>query len=111
MKRNLACVLVLSLCATLCPVASASWGGFISTGSATGIGVPSCAQVSTNHVVCAVRSGMSLVMVNGFNGTAWGAWTNLAGTVESDPSCTKRWRQQGDLRRNCNQWQIAGVNL
>jgi len=31
---------------------------------------------------------MSLVMVNGFNGTAWGAWTNLAGTVESDPSCT-----------------------
>ena len=88
MKRTLVCVLVLTLCPTLCSVAWASWGSFTSTGTATGIGAPSCAEVSANHVVCAVRSGMSTVMVNGFNGTTWGAWTSLPGTVESDPSCT-----------------------
>jgi len=27
-------------------------------------------------------------MVNQFNGTSWGTWSKLAGTVSSDPSCT-----------------------
>jgi len=88
MKRNMVCVLILTLCPALCPAAWASWGSFISTGTATGIGIPSCAEVSTNHVACAVRSSLSTVMVNEFNGATWGAWTSLAGTVQSDPSCT-----------------------
>jgi len=70
----------------LCPLAWGSWGNFKSTGNATGFGNPSCAHVSTGHVACAVRSGKSAI--NEFNGTAWGTWTSLAGTVSSDPSCT-----------------------
>src|SRR3974390_853750 len=88
MKRILVCDLLLTLCLTLRPAAWASWGGFASPGTATGIGVASCAQVSTNHVACAVGSSLSTVMVNQFNGSAWGTGTSLAGTVESDASCT-----------------------
>ncbi|HXR16969.1 MAG TPA: hypothetical protein VN777_12295 [Terriglobales bacterium] len=72
----------------LSPLAWGSWGNFISTGNATGIGNPSCAPVSTAHVACAVRSSKSAIMVNEFNGTAWGTWKILPGTVSSDPSCT-----------------------
>ena len=72
----------------LCPPAWASWSSFTSTGNATGIGNPSCASVSTGHVACAVRSGKSVLMVNEFDGTSWGTWKNLVGTVSSDPSCT-----------------------
>ena len=88
MKRVSLCFLPLTLALAACPAAWASWGSFVSTGNATGIGVPSCAQVSTDHVACAVRSGLSAMMVNQFNGTAWAGWTSLAGTVASDPSCT-----------------------
>jgi hypothetical protein len=71
----------------------ASWGPFTSTGTTTGVGNPSCAPVTTNQtpnqVVCAVRSGKAELMVNQFsNGTTWGKWTSLSGTVASDPSCT-----------------------
>jgi hypothetical protein len=72
----------------MAPAAAATWGGFISTGNATGIGNPSCAPVTTGHVACAVRSGKSIIMVNEFSGTKWGAWKSLAGAVSSDPSCT-----------------------
>jgi hypothetical protein len=89
MKRIVLCLLLLPLCLALSPSAWASWGSFISTGTGTGVGNPSCAHVSTDHVVCAVRSGKAAIMVNEFNGTAWGtAWTSLAGAVSSDPSCT-----------------------
>jgi hypothetical protein len=90
MKRiALYLLLRLPLCLALSPSAWASWGSFISTGTGTGVGVPSCAHVSTDHVVCAVRSGKAAMMVNEFNGTAWKtSWTSLVGTVSSDPSCT-----------------------
>jgi hypothetical protein len=88
MKRVLRFVLLLPISVGLVPTASASWGPFISTGTTTGVGNPSCAAVSTNHVVCAVLSGKSAVMVNEFNGTSWGKWTSLAGEVSSAPSCT-----------------------
>jgi hypothetical protein len=79
---------MLSTCLLMAPAAWATWGSFISNGSATGIGNPSCASVSTEEVACAVRSGKSAMMVNEFNGTEWGAWKSLTGTVSSDPSCT-----------------------
>src|SRR5579859_5184862 len=89
MKRIVLCLLLLPLCLSLSPSAWATWGSFKSTGTGTGVGFPSCAQVSSNHVVCAVRSGKDAIMVNDFNGTAWGTtWTSLAGAVASDPSCT-----------------------
>jgi hypothetical protein len=86
-KKIVVCLL-LSTCLLMAPAASATWGSFTSTGTATGIGNPSCAPVSTGQVACAVRSGKSAIMVNEFNGTAWGTWKSLAGAVSSDPSCT-----------------------
>jgi len=88
MKRLLMCMFLLPACLGSVPLASATWGSFVSTGAATGIGNPSCAFVSTDHVACAVRSGGSQLMVNVFNGTKWGTWMTLSGTVSSDPSCT-----------------------
>lgn len=69
MKRVLMCMFLLPVCLGSVPLASATWGGFVSTGIATGIGNPSCAFVSTDHVACAVRSGASQLMVNVFNGS------------------------------------------
>ena len=88
MKSIAARLMFLSVCLGLAPLAWASWGSFISTGTAAGLGNPSCAPVSTGNVACAGRSGTSAVMVNEFNGTKWGTWKNLAGAVNSDPSCT-----------------------
>jgi hypothetical protein len=88
MKKIAACLLLLSACLLMAPAAPATWGGFISTGNASGIGNPSCAPVSTGHVACAARSGKSVIMVNEFSGTKWGIWKSLAGAVSSDPSCT-----------------------
>src|SRR5579863_6553972 len=86
--KKIAINLMLSSFLLTAPAAWGSWGSFISTGTATGIGNPSCAPVSTGQVACAVRSGKSVIMVNQFNGTSWGTWKSLAGTVSSDPSCT-----------------------
>src|SRR5579864_9126555 len=88
MKRIIVCLLFLHASVIVAPSAWASWSGFVSTGSATGVGNPSCAPASTGHVACAVRNGQAAIMVNHFNGTAWGKWSNLVGTVSSDPSCT-----------------------
>ena len=88
MKRIAARLLVLSAALASCPSAWGTWSGFISTGIGTGVGNPSCAMVASDRVVCAVRSGKSALMVNEFNGTAWGAGKNLVGVVESDPRCT-----------------------
>lgn len=88
MRRLCVFLLLWSACLCLNPSAWAAWGSFISTGTATAVGTPSCAQLSTGHVACAIRNGKSAVMVNEFNGTAWGKWTALAGAVSSDPSCT-----------------------
>jgi hypothetical protein len=81
-------LLFWSVCLGLMPCAQASWGPFVSTGSSTGIGNPSCAAVSTDHVVCAVRTGKAALMVNEFNGTTWSGWKILVSSVVSDPSCT-----------------------
>ena len=86
--KKIAVSLMLSTCLLMAPAAWATWGSFVSTGTATGIGNPSCAPVSTGQVACAVRSSKSAIMVNEFNGTSWGTWKSLAGTVNSDPSCT-----------------------
>src|ERR1700693_493887 len=88
MKRILVCLLFLHSLLILAPSAWANWGSFASTGTATAVGNPSCALVSTGHVACAFRNGTGSIMVNEFNGTAWGKWTNLVGTVSSDPTCT-----------------------
>jgi len=88
MKRTVLCLLLLPVWLALGPAAWASWGSFTSTGTGTGIGTPSCAQVSGSQVACAVRSGKSAIMVNLFNGTTWGTWKSLAGPVSSNPSCT-----------------------
>ena len=65
----------------------AKWSGFTSTGTATAIGNPSCAQAGNNHVACAVLNDKSAMMVNQYNGTTWGTWTVLTGAVTSSPSC------------------------
>src|SRR5271165_4017915 len=88
MKTTVLYALLFSACLLLNPSAWASWSSFVSTGSTTGFGNPSCAFVSTGNVVCAVRSGKSLVMVNLFNGTKWGTWKSLPGAVASDANCT-----------------------
>jgi hypothetical protein len=88
MNRILTCAMLLAVCLGSAPYASATWGKFISTGTATGVGNPSCAFVSTGHVVCAVLTDTAAIMVNEFNGTAWGKWTSLSGAVSSSPSCT-----------------------
>jgi hypothetical protein len=87
MKTTVACLLLASACFLFTPSASATWK-IVSTGATTGIGNPSCAEDAANLVVCAVQNGKNALMVNQFNGTSWGKWTNLAGTVNSDPSCT-----------------------
>ncbi len=66
----------------------AKWSGFTSTGTATAIGNPSCAQAGNNHIACAALTEKSTMMVNQYNGTAWGSWTALTGAVASSPSCT-----------------------
>ncbi len=88
MKRIAFGILLSSLCLLCTPSVWASWGAFTSTGTATGVGNPSCAEASKNLVACAVRNGKSSLMVNYFNGTKWGKWKTLSGTVSSDPSCT-----------------------
>src|SRR5580704_17754444 len=87
MMTRIAKILLFTLLAS-CPSAWASWGNFISTGNVAGFGNPSCAHVSTGHVACAVRASDSTIMVNEYNGSRWGAWADLAGTVSSDPTCT-----------------------
>ncbi len=86
--KKITMYLVLSSALLMTPAAWASWGTFISTGNANGIGSPSCAPASTGQVACAVRSSKSAMMVNTFNGASWGTWKSLTGTVVSDPSCT-----------------------
>jgi len=89
MKKIAACLLSFSACLLMAPAASATWGGFISTGTATGIGNPSCAPVSAGHVACAVRSGKSVIMVNEFSGTKWGrgrAWPERSVLIRVVPA-------------------------
>jgi serine protease AprX len=87
MKKVWMCLLLVFACLATCPSAWASWSGFVSAGSVTGVGNPSCAFASTGHAACALRSGKAAMTVSSFNGTAWAAWTVLAGTISSDPSC------------------------
>jgi hypothetical protein len=57
MTRVLRYLVLWSACLPLVPCTQASWGPFVSIGSFTGVGNPSCAAVSSDHVVCAVRTG------------------------------------------------------
>ena len=68
--------------------AHASWTGFTSISTSTGTSNPSCAEASTEHVVCAVLSDKAEMMVNEYSTTKWGSWSSLAGTIVSAPSCT-----------------------
>lgn len=88
MTRLVKTLLLCFALAGLIPSAQAIWGGFVSTGTATGVGNPSCAFVSTDHVACAIRTGKAAIMVNQFNGSTWAGWKTLATSVTSDPSCT-----------------------
>ena len=82
-------VTVAFLIASSC--AWADWGSFVPVGTARGVGDPSCTggapPAHLNTVVCAARSDASAMMVNVYNGK-WGKWMNLAGTINSDPTCT-----------------------
>jgi hypothetical protein len=72
----------------LAPCSWASWSKPLSMGTATGIGNPSCATVSSEHLVCAVLSPKAAMIVKEYNGTSWGSPQTLAGTIASAPSCT-----------------------
>ncbi len=72
----------------LTPSSYASWTGFTSISTSTGTSNPSCAEVSTEHVVCAVLSEKAEMMVNEYSTTKWGSWSSLAGTIVSAPTCT-----------------------
>ena len=87
MKKIVVCALLLSACFLFTPSMWASWS-FVSTGTTTGNGNPSCAQATKNLVACAVQSSTYSLMVNQFNGTSWSKWSSLAGTVTSTPTCT-----------------------
>lgn len=67
-KRIIVYLLFLHACIALAPSAWATWGRFVSTGTATGVGNPSCALVSTGCVACAVRNAQAAIMVNHFRG-------------------------------------------
>jgi hypothetical protein len=86
MKKTMACLLFLSVL-SFTPSAWGAWK-FVTTGTTAGIGNPSCAEASAGLVACAVQSSKNTLMVNQFNGTAWGKWTSLPGAVSSDPTCT-----------------------
>lgn len=47
-------------------------GSFISTSTATAVRNQSGEFVSTDNMVCEVRSGTDAIMVNEFNETKWG---------------------------------------
>ena len=66
----------------------AAWKTSTPVGTARGISDPSCANFANNKVACAVMSEKSALMVNAFNGTSWGSWKSLAGTIVTKPSCT-----------------------
>jgi hypothetical protein len=107
MKKIAICLLSLSACLLMAPAASATWGGFISTGNATGIGNPSCAPVSTGHVAGAVRSGKSVIMVNEFSGTKWGMEEfGRGGQLRSE--LYERWNRQSVLRGHRHQRRPRG---
>ena len=82
----------------------ANWSGFTSTGTATAIGNPSCAQAGNDHVACAVLGEKSAMMVNQYNGTTWGTWTALTGAVASGPTCTS----DGDGKVFCAATEAGG---
>jgi hypothetical protein len=88
MKKIAACLLLLSACLLMAPAASATWGGFISTGNATGIGNPSCAPVSTGHVAWCGAEPQVRHHGQRVQRDKVGIWKSLAGAVSSDPSCT-----------------------
>ena len=83
-------LLSIALLTTLiaAPRSYASWSSLASTGTATGIGSPSCAHISSENVACAVMSEKSAMMVNEYNDGKWGTWKSLTGTITSAPSCT-----------------------
>src|SRR3974390_1608119 len=85
--KNLANLLLL-VCLAFAPAARGSWTSPTATGSATGIGNPSCAQVSAGVVACGALSGQAALSGHVFRGSSWGTWTSLAGAVASNPSCT-----------------------
>jgi hypothetical protein len=55
-KRIVLCLQLVAAGLALAPPARANWGSFISTGTTTGIGTPSCAALSPGEVVCGVRT-------------------------------------------------------
>src|SRR5450432_546271 len=67
--------------------ASAAWGPFVAVGTNTVNSDLSCTPLTGGKAVCAARSFTNTVLVNQYNGTAWGAWKSLAGTITSAPSC------------------------
>jgi hypothetical protein len=103
-SKALPSLLLFALFLLLVPHSWASWSTFKSTGTATGVGYPSCASVSSDHVACAVLTAKSTLMVNEFNGSSWGTWKTLSGTVSSSPSCTA----DGDGRVFCAATSTAG---
>jgi hypothetical protein len=106
MRRTVFCFVVVCLSMALSAPAWATWSKFTAAGSGLGIGTPSCAQLATNKVACAVLSGTDTMMVNVFNGK-WGKWTSITGTVSSVPSCTS----DGDGNVFCAATTGAGLEV
>jgi hypothetical protein len=87
--KKIAVSLMSSRCLLMVLAAWATWGSLVSTGSATGRGVPSCAFVSSGQVVGAVRSGNSAVMADESKAT-WSTWTTTAGKVTSEHATARK---------------------
>jgi hypothetical protein len=76
------------LCALLQTIpAMASWEPFVSLGNNPVNSDLSCAPFTGGQAVCAGRSFTNTILVNVYNGAAWGTWKSLPGTVTSAPSC------------------------
>ena len=71
-------------------LAAPAWAAWTVTkiGAARAISDASCVQDTINHMVCAVMSEKSAMMVDVFNGTGWSGWKSLAGVIVSKPSCS-----------------------
>ena len=88
MNRILILALGIFLIVSFTPSAFATWSGVTSLGTTKVVGEPSCSPIASEEVVCVGRSSQHNLIADRYVNGKWLGWTNIAGTVASDPSCT-----------------------
>jgi len=87
-SRITLCLVAMFAVLLLVPASWADWGtSFKSLGKTPTIGDASCVSPASGQVWCAMRNQQHTMMVNEFTSGAWSGWTNLPGSIASNPSC------------------------